>query len=56
LPFDAERVLFCFKPEQGKAFYLYEVAIDVGDVRQLTSGDYDDIARILATSMIVEPK
>ena len=41
--FDARRVLFCFKPEQDKAFHLYEVGVDGRELRQLTVGDYDDI-------------
>lgn len=43
LSFDGRRVLFCFKPEQDKAFHLYEVDVNGRDPRQLTFGDYDDI-------------
>ena len=42
LSFDAERVLFCFKPHDEKSFHLYEIAIDGTGLRQLTDSDYDD--------------
>jgi hypothetical protein len=43
LSFDAQKVLFCFKPHDEKSFHLYEVNIDGSNLRQLTSGDYDDL-------------
>ncbi|MBN2475324.1 MAG: hypothetical protein JXB62_11985 [Pirellulales bacterium] len=42
LSFDAERVLFCYKAHDEKAFHLYEIDIDGSGLRQLTFGDYDD--------------
>ncbi len=43
LSFDAERVLFCYKAHDEKSFHLYQVNIDGSGMRQLTSGDYDDL-------------
>lgn len=43
LSFDARKILFCFKPHDGKSFHLYEVNLDGTDLRQLTDSDYDDI-------------
>jgi hypothetical protein len=43
LSFDGQRVLFCYKPHDGKAFHLYEMNLDGTGLRQLTEGDYDDI-------------
>jgi len=43
LSFDAQRVLFCFKPHDEKSFHLYEINLDGSGLRQLTDGDYDDI-------------
>jgi len=43
LSFDGQRVLFCFKPHNEKAFHLYECNIDGSNVRQLTSGIFDDL-------------
>jgi hypothetical protein len=43
LSFDADKVVFCFKPAQDKTFHLYEVNVDGKDLRQLTTGDYDDL-------------
>jgi len=43
LSFDAQRVLFCFKVHDEKSFHLYEINIDGTGLRQLTSGDYDDL-------------
>ena len=42
LSFDGQRMLFCMKPWNDKAFHLYERDLTTGAVRQLTSGDYDD--------------
>lgn len=43
LSFDAKKVLFCFKPHNEKAFHLYEIGIDGSGLRQLTSGNFDDL-------------
>lgn len=43
LSFDATRVLFCFKPWDGKSFHLYEVGVDGTGLRRLTDSDYDDV-------------
>jgi hypothetical protein len=43
LSFDGQRVLFCFKPHNEKAFHLYECDVDGSNVRQLTSGIFDDL-------------
>jgi len=43
LSWDAQRVLFCFKPHNEKSFHLYEVNIDGTGLRQLTDGPYDDL-------------
>ncbi len=43
LSFDGEKVLFCMKLHDEKSFHLYEINIDGTDLRQLTSGDYDDL-------------
>ena len=41
--FDAERVLFCFRPEKDRTFHLYEIDLSGVGVKQLTSGNYDDM-------------
>ncbi|HJN17127.1 MAG TPA: hypothetical protein QGH10_16595, partial [Armatimonadota bacterium] len=43
LSFDGEKALFCMKPEDEKAFHLYEIGLDGKGVRQVTSGGYSDI-------------
>lgn len=47
LSFDGRRALFCMKPEDEKAYHLYETGIDSdGDgkgLRQITYGGYSDI-------------
>ena len=43
LSFDAQKVLFCFKPHDEKAYHLYEINIDGTGLRQLTFGNYDDL-------------
>ncbi|MCY2951544.1 MAG: hypothetical protein NTU53_06150 [Planctomycetota bacterium] len=43
LSFDAKKVLFCYKPHDGKSFHLYEMNVDATGLRQLTDSDYDDI-------------
>ena len=41
--FDGRRALFCMKPEDEKAYHLYEIGLDGNDLRQITSGAYSDI-------------
>ncbi|NQT36008.1 MAG: LamG domain-containing protein, partial [Planctomycetes bacterium] len=43
LSFDGCRALFCMKPEDEKAYHLYEVGLDGSNFRQVTSGGYSDI-------------
>jgi hypothetical protein len=43
LSFDAGRALFCMKPEDEKAYHLYEIGLDGKNFRQVTSGGYSDI-------------
>ena len=43
LSFDAQRVVFCFKPHSEKSFHLYEMNMDGTGLRQLTDSEYDDI-------------
>jgi hypothetical protein len=43
LSFDGDRAVFCMKPEDEKAYHLYEIGIDGSDVRQITFGGYSDI-------------
>lgn len=40
--YDAQKVLFCFKPHNEKAFHLYEINVDGTSLTQLTDGIYDD--------------
>ncbi|MDO4586386.1 MAG: LamG-like jellyroll fold domain-containing protein [Planctomycetia bacterium] len=42
LSWDGKKVLVSFKPHNEKAFHLYEIDIDGNNVRQLTSGMFDD--------------
>ncbi|NQT37924.1 MAG: PD40 domain-containing protein, partial [Planctomycetes bacterium] len=41
--FDGRRALFCYKAHDDLSFHLYEINIDGSGLRQLTTGDYDDI-------------
>lgn len=43
LSFDGQRVLYCYKPHNEPSFHLYEMGLDGGAPRQLTSGPYDDL-------------
>ncbi len=43
LSFDGHRALFCLKPEDEKAYHLYEIGIDGKNLRQITFGGYSDI-------------
>ncbi|MGD0088526.1 MAG: LamG-like jellyroll fold domain-containing protein [Planctomycetota bacterium] len=40
--YDGQKVLFCFKPHNEKAFHLYEIGVDGAGLTQLTDGPYDD--------------
>ena len=40
--YDADKVLFCFKPHNEKSFHLYEINVDGSGLTQLTDGPYDD--------------
>ncbi len=41
--FDGRRVLFCFRPAKERTFHLYEANLDGTGLRQITTGDYDDL-------------
>jgi len=41
--YDGGRVLFCYKAHDDISFHLFEINIDGTGLRQLTTGDYDDI-------------
>jgi len=41
--YDGRRILFSYRPGGTEPYHLYEIAIDGTGLRQLTSGDYDDI-------------
>ena len=41
--FDAQKVVFCFKPHNEKAFHLYEINADGSGLKQLTDGQFDDL-------------
>ena len=41
--FDGGKVLFCYKGHDEKSFHIYQTNVDGSNLRQLTSGDYDDI-------------
>ena len=43
LSFDAEKVLFCYKPHDEKSFHLYEMNVDGTGLAQLTDSQYDDV-------------
>ncbi len=43
LDYDAQRVVFCFKPHNEKSFHLYEINVDGTELKQLTTGPYDDL-------------
>ncbi len=40
--YDGQKVLFCFKPHNEKAFHLYEINADGTGLVQLTDGQFDD--------------
>ncbi len=41
--YDAEKILFSYRPCGTDHFHLYEIDIDGSNLRQLTDGPYDDI-------------
>ncbi|MDR0326987.1 MAG: hypothetical protein LBI05_01685 [Planctomycetaceae bacterium] len=43
LSYDAQKVLFCYKPYNEKSFSLYEINLDGTGLRRLTQSEYDDI-------------
>lgn len=43
LHFDARKVVFTFKPHDEDAYHLYEINLDGTGLRQITSGQYDDM-------------
>ncbi len=43
LSYDAQKILFSYRPVGEKSFHLYECNVDGTDVKQLTFGDYDDL-------------
>ncbi|MFH1267399.1 MAG: hypothetical protein ABIK89_16875, partial [Planctomycetota bacterium] len=43
LSFDAQRVLFSFKPADEKSFHLYEMNFDGTGLKQVTQSEYDDL-------------
>ena len=44
LSFDGrKKALFCMKPEDEKAYHVYEIGLDGNNFRQVTFGGYSDI-------------
>ena len=41
--YDAEKILFSYRPGGTEHYHLYEIRTDGSDLRQLTDGPYDDI-------------
>lgn len=41
--YDAEKILFSYRPGGTRYFHLYEIGVDGKNLRQLTEGDFDDI-------------
>jgi len=41
--YDANKILFSYRPGGTDYFHLYEINVDGGALKQLTSGPYDDI-------------
>ena len=48
LSFDAEEVVFSYRPAGSRSFHLYRCNVDGSNLRQLTFGDYDDLDPIFA--------
>lgn len=42
LSYDAQTIVFSYKPHNEKAYHLYEIGVDGSGLRQLTEGIYDD--------------
>lgn len=43
LSFDAQKVVFCYKPHDQQSFHLYEMNLDGSGLKQLTDSQYDDV-------------
>ncbi|MBT3202089.1 MAG: hypothetical protein HN350_19475, partial [Phycisphaerales bacterium] len=43
LSYDGKKVVFCMKPQNDRAFHIYEIGTDGTGFKQLTFGDYDDL-------------
>ena len=43
LSYDGKKVVFCYKPQNEKAFHLYEIQVDGTSLVQLTEGIFDDL-------------
>jgi len=41
--YDAEKILFSYRPGGTDYFHLYEINVDGGGLKRLTSGPYDDL-------------
>ena len=41
--YDAERIIFSYRPGGTEYYHLYEINVDGSGLRQLTDGPYDDI-------------
>jgi hypothetical protein len=41
--YDAEKIVFSYRPGGAEHYHLYEIRADGSDLRQLTDGPYDDI-------------
>jgi len=41
--YDAEKILFSYRPGDSKSYNLYEINVDGSGLRQLTTGEFDDI-------------
>ncbi|MHC4656144.1 MAG: TolB family protein [Planctomycetota bacterium] len=41
--YDCDKILFSYRPGGTHYFHLYEINVDGGGLKQLTSGPYDDI-------------
>jgi len=40
---DGTKILFCYQPHNEKSFHIYEINADGTNLRQITSGPYDDL-------------
>ena len=41
--YDAEKILFSYRPGNSKSYNLYEINVDGSGLRQITTGEFDDI-------------